>query len=1241
MQKGLAILRGKGYYIDNFHSRGFAPRENLKFKRVEIMNKSKFLKKSLAMLLALMLVFAMIPLSASAVDELPEVTGVWVNDVQATPNGDKAYSAEIVESTEIEVQVQLNSAKGGKVAYYVDDLKDESKIDVENGRWVFKLTKADVEAGSFSFTTLYQNDGPAETYNVTITTVDAKGDATVADVRLPGQYDSWSNQDENGEIHYTVVAPYSPRVDRNTVVYVKPTDSDASVWLKNGSNVQEQKEVTTGEYAGYYPVPVTGYDKRVEFSVIAQNGEQDNYTVTAVEPIPFASFSMKDERHESQISRVTVDPNFQVESVKSGKVPVVELYVPYDYSGNFTPTFETNYGVKVVTQTGVELKSGETYKWSDLVKTAPDRTKDYTIPVIVKYSDGSQENWTLAFDVRTDGNTEKDTIPAIKSLIVDNFVAEIEGDIITLTIPATVRTANKTLKLDTTSNVSVVGTKLANSDANLEEIKKVDLSKDQYTLRATAAYYEFDAIDKKKAERDYTLNIVTAEMEEPELISMILKSEVTGETLEGRIEGPNVYFDNKEGENAIPYRYKSVLEKDSAADTSMEGDDWKLFWAVSDGNTITYQDKAIATSGSDIGDFAKFLPSGGKRFNNKAGREIAVSNGSSTQGYTVWFQSAEASHDSKLTNEVLVARQDEVKDFADLNNRNSEKATVSDTDKTITASIWYNEWKAYTNEGNSDKTKGPVFVTTLPEGAEAFFVSEGDPKQKDGALNKLDEVNAIDHTVVTTLPTVGYEHNGIKIWNYGMDLSKGDVKADGPLKIVIVSQALAEEVGEGKTYKTLADLKDADNKTKPFYTVYELTLVKREPRTNSTLESLSVYDNYTGTTIDAVKDGNTFTLNLPAYFVDETRKSEDALFLNFTPETGGQKVTAGKANITDVVEPIAWNLDGTLNTKDSDRLVYNVKSKSLTTTKNADIAKLVVTAESGSSKTSEYTVKVNINDANEAGVLNSVTIAGSAATPNGYNVTVNVPFATEVTSLAPEFNTSENAFVLEGTWTLQKLEELAEDYDKKDFIVDEGETFNFLTPRTFTVVSESGKQVNTYTITVVPDETFPDVTTDDWFYDEVMTAANKGWITGDNGYFKPDDTMKRGDFALIIARILNYDPENYPTSGFPDVDSDLYYSAAIAFCKDQGIIGGEGGYFNAEDPITREEMAKILAEALQLTTSIPEKLYADDAEIAQWAKGYVYACQEAGIMEGSGDNFNPRDNATRAEGAAVLVRAFA
>ena len=42
------------------------------------MNKSKFLKKSLAMLLALMLVVAMIPLSASAATLTTWISSTWM-----------------------------------------------------------------------------------------------------------------------------------------------------------------------------------------------------------------------------------------------------------------------------------------------------------------------------------------------------------------------------------------------------------------------------------------------------------------------------------------------------------------------------------------------------------------------------------------------------------------------------------------------------------------------------------------------------------------------------------------------------------------------------------------------------------------------------------------------------------------------------------------------------------------------------------------------------------------------------------------------------------------------------------------------------------------------------------------------------------------------------------------------------------------------------------------------------------
>ena len=294
---------------------------------------------------------------------------------------------------------------------------------------------------------------------------------------------------------------------------------------------------------------------------------------------------------------------------------------------------------------------------------------------------------------------------------------------------------------------------------------------------------------------------------------------------------------------------------------------------------------------------------------------------------------------------------------------------------------------------------------------------------------------------------------------------------------------------------------------------------------------------------------------------------------------------------------------------------------------------MLSTAEDGTDSLTDevpYELVVKVAEPNTGAVLNSVTLAGVTATPDAKkNVNITVPLGTEVTKLAPEFDVSTNAYVT----------------DDNNQIVKEGDTYNFYSARKFTVHAEDdSKATNTYTITVTVSDKFYDVAEDKWYYEEVMKAAGLGWINGSNGYFKPEDSMKRGDFALIIARIMGYDETQYRDSAFPDVDSDLYYSAAIAFCADEGLIGGDGGNFYAERSITREEMAKIICNAAgvdQVTN--PEKLYADDAEIAEWAKGYVYGCQAAEIMMGNeeANTFDARSNATRAEAAAVLVRAFA
>ena len=50
--------------------------------------------------------------------------------------------------------------------------------------------------------------------------------------------------------------------------------------------------------------------------------------------------------------------------------------------------------------------------------------------------------------------------------------------------------------------------------------------------------------------------------------------------------------------------------------------------------------------------------------------------------------------------------------------------------------------------------------------------------------------------------------------------------------------------------------------------------------------------------------------------------------------------------------------------------------------------------------------------------------------------------------------------------------------------------------------------------------------------------------------------------------------------------------------------------------------------------------FVDDAKISDYAKNYVYALANAGILKGDDkNNFRPTDNLTRAEDASIIVRA--
>lgn len=108
------------------------------------------------------------------------------------------------------------------------------------------------------------------------------------------------------------------------------------------------------------------------------------------------------------------------------------------------------------------------------------------------------------------------------------------------------------------------------------------------------------------------------------------------------------------------------------------------------------------------------------------------------------------------------------------------------------------------------------------------------------------------------------------------------------------------------------------------------------------------------------------------------------------------------------------------------------------------------------------------------------------------------------------------------------------------------------------------------------------------------------------------------------------------------LNTQLFYQAR-AF-MDKGVITGDtDGLFHAERNITRAEFATIMAKATNNTnrvTAAEKQNYFSDLTGYGWAKGYINACYEAKLMNGTGnEKFNPAGSVSYVEVIAVISRA--
>lgn len=107
-----------------------------------------------------------------------------------------------------------------------------------------------------------------------------------------------------------------------------------------------------------------------------------------------------------------------------------------------------------------------------------------------------------------------------------------------------------------------------------------------------------------------------------------------------------------------------------------------------------------------------------------------------------------------------------------------------------------------------------------------------------------------------------------------------------------------------------------------------------------------------------------------------------------------------------------------------------------------------------------------------------------------------------------------------------------------------------------------------------------------------------------------------------------------------DVPSGYWAAETIQKLIDNGIIKGDGdGSVRPEDRITREEVASLLVNALDIEPAADAAVDPADNS-SKWAAGVLQAAKDAGIMQGDENgHMNGLDNATRAEVAVMIARA--
>ena len=167
---------------------------------------------------------------------------------------------------------------------------------------------------------------------------------------------------------------------------------------------------------------------------------------------------------------------------------------------------------------------------------------------------------------------------------------------------------------------------------------------------------------------------------------------------------------------------------------------------------------------------------------------------------------------------------------------------------------------------------------------------------------------------------------------------------------------------------------------------------------------------------------------------------------------------------------------------------------------------------------------------------------------------------------------------------------------------------------------------------------FSDVAADAWYTDAVAYVRDNGLMGGTSDTtFEPEGTMTRSMLSATLYRLAG-SPAVTGEDAFSDTEEGVWYTDAVLWASQQGLVGGYGnGLFGTNDPVTREQIAVLLWRYAGSPAAESGIDFADESAISDYAAQAVDWARASGVVSGAeGDRFLPQSNATRVQVAAIL-----